>query len=739
MKKGNSEKTTLDGTSAFASKGATLLGPDRPLYGSKAQAYRQTLQSFLQKLFSYMKSCRLYPPGHERPVKMKAVLMESISQALHNQEDLLIYIRADGISVNGEEFFKENRVVADIVPELTRRNVRSLTLKRGVTPEELETLAGLLLMDANALYDAGGLPTVLAGEALPHIEIKEFSYAENNATGKTSGPAASMNTEQSESNEDSSREKSPQPPQHDLSPEEKKRIQELLEHPSIAEKVADFRRLVGQFRSNTDFPMGADDLLVHMVRNLISFEVESGNIGETDADRMVLHALDQLLQRLFAEWENKEEYLRKDVLELIACKMIASPENLLWWLSHKTEGLDIGITPDHAEMIKVIFNRTCSGPRRIRFGKTEMKTLDSPLPSKEGQKTLPKKDAQKEIKPEHIVEGFENLQQELGGRKYVPDLSSIRTTHLEILLEMLRIEEQADARERILEETARFTGQVISMKAAGGRSVLCGIFERLNSRMEPKELAMVLHACDLTGEALQVYLQGDRRWHQTLIASAYNQQSRFADLLGSRVLESEEEPPLENLEDLLTPCQDALVSWLWNRTDLVTGRRAFKRAMDLIMKCRTPRVVPLIERMLRRAGQADRWTFIQVLGKIDTSPAIRVIRDQMADMDVSMRSTALAMLGQSKQSLAEEILLDMADRPYWPWHNVEERLMILFELGRCGGSRSIALLEKTAHRWYLLLLPGGGRIRRRAAEALEAARTKEKDHERYRGESDHES
>jgi hypothetical protein len=681
---------------------------------------REALRDFLYRFIAYVKSRKLYPPGHERLTKQLETWAEASESILASQGRVSLFIQPDAIFVSGERFGAEDRFTGEFAPELVKRLIRYISIDRGAGAEELAALAEPLLLEPEALAEAGGARAVLAKAGVAHILAIEFSYDMGSYVASEADVEVARTLAHFE--------RGVLPEQYvlrrlselDVSAEEKERLGQLLLEPEVARRLATLTETLGQFAIEGEAEVHTSDLMLFVVRSLTQAEGDLGPVGPENAGRLVSHLLDRVQERLFVVLADPHERERREVLSQVAKQMLSSPEALLHWLAPDVDRLSLTLSADLAELLKAIFSRAGSGRRRIRFGETALGTLEAPDEAG-GEKPVHVHEAPEEkLDIADLARQLEALRGTLAGRRFSLGLESVGRAHIDILLELIRREEDRAGRERLLRELGRAVGGQL---ASGGGSEVLRLAERVlseESLFSDEELDVFLLTPDVLRQALREYLAGESRWEVALHRMTERRQASFADALGRVALEADEAYPLTSLERLIGPCQQELITWLEQRLAPAEEAPPIDRVVSLVLGCRTVRAVPVVEGLLGQAAPEARRALLRHLVRIGDARAVSALTDQLLTSDASTRQDILYLLGESPEPLAEEALLHVAARPHWRRGQLAERLTAVFSLGRCGGERAVPLLRSLAQSWLLKVVPGGSRVRRGATAALRA-------------------
>ena len=694
--------------------------------GEKAKrgAPRPALRDFLYRLVAYVKARKLYPPGHDRLAKQMESWLEAAETVFASQKEVSFFVQPKAIFVSGEEFGPDDRILSEFAPEFVKRLVRYVTVEEGVTAAELEALAEPLLLEPEALQEAGGARALISERGVSHVLVIEFSY--------DMGRYLTSDEDVEVVRTLARYELGVMPEQYvlhrlgelELSPQEKDLMGKLLLDPEVGRKLASLAQVLGQFSAGTETEVHTSDLVVYVVRSLVETGQELGEVVQENAVQLLSHMLGQVNERLLVTLADTDVLRRREVLSRVAKQMMASPDALLRWVAPDADQMSVTLSPDLAELLKAIFSRAQSGPRRVRFGETVLKTLEAPTEAPTEPSARTARADEHAVDLAALGQRFTALREELGQRRLTMGPVAVTPAHVDILLQLLRGEDQPAARERVLRELGTFLGRQLS---GDGDQRDLHLADRViggEAQLSDEDLQSLLLAPEVCQQALREFLRGEERWRGALERLADRHQASFAGILGTLVLWGGPAAATKQLDGLIRGCQDELVDWLQRQLDTSEDPPPLDRVVSLTLACRTIRVVPLVERLLGQVAPEARRALLRTLVFLDDARAISVLNDLLFTGDRPTRGVILYLLGESGHPLAEEALLDVAARRHWLGGDLEERLVALSSLARCGTARSRALLERLAESWLLGLTAGGRQVRERARQALAAVQAR---------------
>jgi hypothetical protein len=685
------------------------------------QANKTLLHNFLHCFIGYIKARRIYPSGHERLAKQLTALMETAEAVFTQQSAISLFVQPKLISVSGMKFGTEDSIISEFIPKLIRRFIRFVIIKKGVTAEELDALAEPILMKPEALKEAGGAERILEEKLVKNITIYELSYKMENFLNSEEDMELVSRLAQYEHGV------TPEPyvmrrmEELGFSPKENKSLRLLLHRPEVHEKLTSLRQLFGEMPGGVQDEIHTSDLMMYLVRSFSEAESESGGFDVDDLMKTITHVLEELIDRLTSSIAHAEETPKHDVLNHVARKIMTSPDSMLQWLSLEAKRLDIILSPNQAEMLKVVFSRRGSGPRKIQFGDTELETLTA-VESDSPARSIPRESRTLHDAPvmEEVVQSYYKFQAELGASRFFPDLNAVPQAHMDILVELMHREKDDAARKRILKEFIAFLGRCRSQGRLESDGLLIDLLKKVNAAMGEEELAGLLQSAPLCRQVLWNYVQGEEHWQGVLHLASRMHPTAFAAALESLLLDRESGAHIKGLSEYVRACQDRLVSMFIKRLSDTEVVPDIQRITTITHELLTPRMVSLIRRMLEIGVDDDaRIPLMRKLVEIDDVQAIRLVSSHLDNADASTREKIIHVLGDSKNQQAERILMELANQSSLFGTRAQARLTALESLKKNVTGRSMEPLKKLARKPTLLLTGTGWKIRAKAREIIE--------------------
>ena len=134
------------------------------------------LSDFIYEL-NIARRCGLsYPPGHPRIQASIKKVMSLLGRLLEFREKITLGIARDVIVVEKYHLDKKNPVYRDYAKSLFQLGIATLTIDRDLTEEEFLKFNEILGLNRERLKDEGGLPAILQGSGLGHLEIQLIDY-----------------------------------------------------------------------------------------------------------------------------------------------------------------------------------------------------------------------------------------------------------------------------------------------------------------------------------------------------------------------------------------------------------------------------------------------------------------------------------------------------------------------------------------------------------------------------------
>lgn len=178
-------------TSGFEALAAGAMSGSGVITYSSKQMRRA--REVLSRIYAMRRVVRMFPL--DNPVVSESVvsLMDSVT-SFHNEGVDVHFAFFEGEILLGEQILTEESVMFDqLVRDLASVGIGSLSIKRGVTPEELGRAVALMAMETDEVESAGGMARLIADAHLDHIDLGEVRIIEK-AEEVTGDPAEEART-----------------------------------------------------------------------------------------------------------------------------------------------------------------------------------------------------------------------------------------------------------------------------------------------------------------------------------------------------------------------------------------------------------------------------------------------------------------------------------------------------------------------------------------------------------------
>ena len=109
---------------------------------------------------------------------------------------------------------------------------------------------------------------------------------------------------------------------------------------------------------------------------------------------------------------------------------------------------------------------------------------------------------------------------------------------------------------------------------------------------------------------------------------------------------------------------------------------------------------------------------------VDENRAVGALSLKLQQVDSKARQALIGLLEGIEHPLAEDALLELANLPSWQGGQLEDRIMALDALSRCGSERSVKVLRALTRGWLPLFGKERRQIRDRTVDTLRAIETR---------------
>jgi hypothetical protein len=118
----------------------------------------------------------MYPPDHPQITRSIDRAYEILRKLNGTWASLTLGVTQDGLLLAGERLDSRNTVFRDFAAALSRRDIASITLVRGLRQEELLRFHQIMNTDPEEIRDAGGVNKMMSDAGMNHILIQTVDY-----------------------------------------------------------------------------------------------------------------------------------------------------------------------------------------------------------------------------------------------------------------------------------------------------------------------------------------------------------------------------------------------------------------------------------------------------------------------------------------------------------------------------------------------------------------------------------
>ncbi len=688
--------------------------------GSEAPAIpRDVLRDFLVRFSSYIKARKLYPPGHARPAKQLEIWLEGVEAILQHVGELGLFVTREFVAVCGERFEKNDRVVAELGPELIKRFIRFVAISRGVEARELEVLAEPLLVDPEVLKEAGGVQGYGHGLAQPHVLVIEFDYDMVNPLENEDDIHVIRRLARYAQVPSGERYVLNRMAELQIDDGERRWLKSLVFHPEIRKRIGSLGKLLRAPNENAEHKMHVSDLVLYLADQLAGVEEEAGSVKDATGVAVVAELLDRLRARVrdVARAPSREE--GNTVFEELSRRMTATPESLIRSLNRRDEESIHTLTDEPAEVLKAIFKRASFEKHALDSADAKIEDADTPDdPGEDTPPPPPKEAIRAHGENTALAVALAELRRGLGRTRYTLQFKDVSLAHFDVLLELLGQETKPALRSTMLDELKGFLDRQLGKGMGHGKAILASRLTGETSPVIPGELEVLLGSPKIFDYVVAEFLRGEACWRAVLDREMRKNRKASAAAIGRIFLSMSTSFGTRELQEFFAPIQDELVRWLESRLSDPRKKPPIQRVVTLALACRTGRIVPLIHRLIGEVDPTDRRELMKAMVELDEARAVGALSLQLQRADNETRSAIIDMLERINHPLAEDALIEVAGQPDWHGERLHQRLAAITVLGRRGTEKSLEVLKRLSHDYFLLLTRGRRLVRAKAAEAL---------------------
>lgn len=680
---------------------------------------REVARDFLYAFLAYVKSRKIYPPGHARPTRQLALWFQCAEAILKRTEEIGVFVTHDFIAVSGAKFGIEERIAAEFVPELIKRLIRFIAIERGVTLEGLEALAEPIAVDPEVLKGRGGASVCVAARRQKHILFIEFDYDMESAVEREEDIRIVRKLARFEQGTDREQYVLRRMSELRVGPNDRRWLEAALRHPEIKKRLSSLSKLLAKPNDKAQTKMCTADFVLYLVKQLSGGEDEVGQAREADGIAVVTELLDRLRARVRPAVRDPDPRASGEVFEKLAAQMMSSPDSLIRSLGNDPDSGISELAEEPFQLLQVIFRRAEDAGGKVSFGGEVLEKVEAPADPVEASDPEPQKPAiQPKVGTAIVARAFAELKQRLGGSRLRLRFDAVAFAHLDVLLELLHQEKKAALRGRIVQELQTFLDGMLARGLGQRRLVLAPRLLGEGSPLAEEELQQVVAAPAVLRQVLAEYLNGGDSWRPILEGAVLRDRRGVAAALGRVLLAADHAIPVGSLGELIKPFQEELVDWIEQRFADQASPPSPQRIIPIAMACRSVRVVSLVSRLLDKVGPNERLLLMRTMVEIDETRAVGAMSLQLNEVAGETRLAIIGMLEGIGHPLAQDALIEVAVAPDWRGDRLEQRLAALQALGRSGSEKSVEVLRRLSRSWPLLLTAARRRVRKGAAEAL---------------------
>jgi hypothetical protein len=133
----------------------------------------KTVQLFVVRLSTSMKSLRLYPTGSDIPRRGAVDALEALNAAIGEDSYLELSVGRDGLHYQAASVFPRSESFTTFAREFYKRNLAAVRFHEGVTPEEILLFLSLIIQPAEQVAANGGMEAGLSELGVINVTVAE--------------------------------------------------------------------------------------------------------------------------------------------------------------------------------------------------------------------------------------------------------------------------------------------------------------------------------------------------------------------------------------------------------------------------------------------------------------------------------------------------------------------------------------------------------------------------------------
>ncbi len=150
----------------------------------------QVLSNFIYEWNISRRHISAYPPGHPIIAKSAEKVLALLDQLLEFRSAFTLGIAKDSLLIGNSFFDRRNPVYKDFAQALFGVGIASITVRRGLTPEELFRFNRILSFTREEVRDCGGIEQALIDAEVRCIMVEQVDYEAFHATEEASVKAS---------------------------------------------------------------------------------------------------------------------------------------------------------------------------------------------------------------------------------------------------------------------------------------------------------------------------------------------------------------------------------------------------------------------------------------------------------------------------------------------------------------------------------------------------------------------
>lgn len=139
---------------------------------------REEYNEIIKNLTGALKGMNYYAPAHPAVLQQIDKSLQLLRPILFERNEVLVGVVDSVLVFEGEPFYKANQSVDEFVERLTKRDVKGLQIRHGVSHDEINLFLQLLNEDPETLKQKGGIAEVMAKKGIVNILPRELEERE---------------------------------------------------------------------------------------------------------------------------------------------------------------------------------------------------------------------------------------------------------------------------------------------------------------------------------------------------------------------------------------------------------------------------------------------------------------------------------------------------------------------------------------------------------------------------------